>query len=168
VAACPKCGVNLPEYDGPTHRYFGASPACWAAYGKILEREYANQAFFKNHRMTVDAYALQHAVDGSPQAIQSVNIHLISATLIFKYKATANIVLHAMRDISKVAKTDSNLFKWLEPPDCVGAITVADITPLTQLNDHLSHIENWAKTSWQAWSQHHNVADNHLRQFEII
>ena len=168
MAACPQCGVDLPEYDGPTHRYFGASPACWAAYGKILEREYANPAFFKNHRMTVDAYALQHAGDDSPQAIQSVNIHLISATLIFKYKATANTALHAIRDISKSAKADSNLFKWLNPPHYLGAITVADIVPLTQLDDHLNYVENWAKTTWQAWSQHHNIAENHLRQVKVI
>ena len=85
MSACPQCGVDLPEEDGPIHRYFGASPACWAAYGQVLEREYADPAFFKNHRMTVDAYALQHPGDRSPQAVQSVNIDLISTTLIFKY-----------------------------------------------------------------------------------
>ena len=65
MSACPQCGVDLPDEDGPTHRYLGASPACWAAYCQALEREYADPAFFKNHRMTVDAYALQHPGDTS-------------------------------------------------------------------------------------------------------
>ena len=165
--ACPQCGVDLPDYDGPTHPYFGASPACWAAYGVILEREYSNPEFFKNHRMTVDAYALQHPGDKSPQAIQSVNIHLISSTLIFEHQA-ADRALNAMRKISTASKKDSHLFKWLEPPKNLGAITVTDVLPHTQVDDHLRTIEDWAKTTWQAWSIHHKVAEKHLRQFEIL
>jgi len=168
VPACPQCGVDFPEIDGPIHHYFVPSPACWAAYGEILEREYADSAFFKNHRMTVDAYALQHPGDGSPQAIQSVNIHLISTTLIFGHKATSEMALDAMRKISRVSKTDTDLFKWLTPPANLGAITVSDIVYLTELDDHLTHIEAWARCAWQAWSKHHNVAEDHLRQFGIL
>ena len=168
MTACPQCGVDLPDYDGPTHRYFGGSPACWAAYGLILEREYSNPEFFKNHRMTVDAYALQHPGDKSSQAVQSVNIHLISTTLIFGHNASNDKALNAMRKISAASKKDPNLFNYLEPPLSLGAITVKDVLPKTQADDHLKQIENWAKTTWQAWSNHHKTADDYLSQFEII
>jgi hypothetical protein len=36
---CPGYEVLVPEIDGPTHRYIGASAGCWAAYGKLLEKE---------------------------------------------------------------------------------------------------------------------------------
>ena len=29
---CPGCQAQLAPADGPTHRYIGASPACWALY----------------------------------------------------------------------------------------------------------------------------------------
>ena len=37
LETCPDCRVVLPRFDGPAHRYVGASPACWALYG-VLER----------------------------------------------------------------------------------------------------------------------------------
>jgi len=168
MSICPQCGVELPDYDGPTHRYFGASPACWAAYGKVLEREYSDPAFFKNHRMTVDAYALQHPGDKSAQAVQSVNIHLISTTLIFKYRANPDRALSAMQKISAASKKDKTLFKWLKPPKNLGGITVLDLLPITQLDNHLTHIQAWAHNVWQAWAEHHETADTHIKQFKII
>jgi len=168
MAQCPQCGVELPENDGPTHRYFGASPACWAAYGKVLEREYANPAFFQSHRMTVDAYALQHPGDRSPQAVQSVNVHLISATLIFKYKAPPKRAYQAMSKISAASKKDKNLFAWLKPPASLGKITVLDLLPITKVDDHLELIERWAQGAWQAWTEHHGAAEQHLQQFGFI
>ena len=59
-APCPGCGVVLPEYDGPTHPYIGASAACWALYGELLAHEYAELGYPECHRLTVDAYAVQH------------------------------------------------------------------------------------------------------------
>jgi len=168
MSLCPQCAVELPDYEGPTHRYFGASPACWAAYGKILEREYSDQAFFKNHRMTVDAYALQHPGDKSQQAVQSVNIHLISTTLLFKHKAKPGRALAAMRKISAASKKDLTLFNWLQPPKSLGKITVIDVLPVTQLEDYLNQIETWAHCAWQAWEDYHSVADAHLKTFEFI
>ena len=167
MTQCPQCGVELPESDGPTHRYFGASPACWAAYGKVLEREYADPAFFKNHRLTVDAYALQHPGDKSSQAVQSVNVHLISTTLIFKYKAPAKRAYQAMSKISAASKQDKNLFAWLKPPASLGDVTVLDLLPITEVDDHLALIERWAHSAWQAWAEHHNVAEQHLKQFKF-
>ena len=168
MSACPQCGVDLPDEDGPTHRYFGASPACWAAYGQVLEREYADPAFFKNHRMTVDAYALQHPGDRSPQAVQSVNIHLISTTLIFKYNAKSERELKAMQTISAASKKDKNLFEWLKPPASLGHVTVLELLPMTRLDDYLKAVEDWARSAWQAWESHHTIAETHLRRFGFI
>jgi hypothetical protein len=32
----PGCGALLARIDGPTHRYIGASPACWAIFTRLV------------------------------------------------------------------------------------------------------------------------------------
>ena len=61
-----------------------SSPSCWAAYGEVLAREYNDPAFMAAHRLTVDAYAVQHPGRPSPQSIQSVALHLISLCLVLE------------------------------------------------------------------------------------
>lgn len=34
----------MPEIEGPTHRYLGTSPGCWATRGEVPEREYSATA----------------------------------------------------------------------------------------------------------------------------
>ncbi|HLW73652.1 MAG TPA: DUF5946 family protein, partial [Gammaproteobacteria bacterium] len=77
MSRCLGCGAEFPDRDGPTHRYMESSPACWAAYGEVLEREYSDPGYYRVHRLSVDAYAVQHPGRPSPQTIQSVNLHLI-------------------------------------------------------------------------------------------
>src|SRR5690606_31620011 len=75
---CIGCGGLFPVIDGPTHRYMLCSPGCWACYGEVLAREYDDVLYWRVHGMTVDTYAVQHPGDGSPQAVRSVALHLIS------------------------------------------------------------------------------------------
>lgn len=60
LETCADCGISLAPVDTAAHAYLGASPSCWALYGEVLAREYCDPAYFRAHRMTVDAYAAQH------------------------------------------------------------------------------------------------------------
>lgn len=82
VERCPGCGVELPAFAGPVHRYMESSPSCWVAYGEVLARECSDPALMAAHRLTVDAYAVQHPGRPSPQSIQSVALHLISLCVV--------------------------------------------------------------------------------------
>jgi hypothetical protein len=53
---CPGCGVLLPESGGEIHRYIGASPECWTAFGEVSEKEYGDFRCARVHGLTVDAY----------------------------------------------------------------------------------------------------------------
>lgn len=79
---CFSCGALVPQTAGPTHRYMESSPGCWSVYGEVLVREYTDALYASLHRLTVDAYAVQHPGRPSPQSIQSVAVHLISLCLI--------------------------------------------------------------------------------------
>ncbi len=56
LRACVGCGALVPDLEGPAHRYIGASPGCWAAYGRLSEREASDFRFMRHHQLTVDAY----------------------------------------------------------------------------------------------------------------
>jgi hypothetical protein len=76
--ACFACaGVFAAEPGGANHAYMASSPACWAAYGLVLEKEYADPALFgRCHRLTVDAFAVQYPGDPAERhARQSFWVH---------------------------------------------------------------------------------------------
>jgi hypothetical protein len=124
---CPGCGVVLPAVDGPIHRYMESSPACWAKYGEVLAREYSDPQLMEEcHRLTTDAFAVQHPGQPSPQSIQSVAIHLIA--------------LHAVLDLGcrmsrrarsyRARRTTCNSNGWIVP-----RISVASPWPMSRAQD---------------------------------
>lgn len=98
-----------------------SSPGCWAAYGAVLEREYGNPALLETHRLSVDAYAVQHPGRPSRQSIQSVGLHLLRLILLFEHGLTAERANDAMLHLCRF----KHVFQWLEPPASRGSITVA-------------------------------------------
>jgi hypothetical protein len=41
----------VPDIDGPTHRYIGASPGCcWALYGELAEKEAVDFRYMRSHQ----------------------------------------------------------------------------------------------------------------------
>jgi len=149
---CIGCGALFPAIEGPTHRYMESSPACWAAYGEVLAREYTDLAYAENHRLGVDAYAVQHPGRPSPQSIQSVAVHLIRLCLLLEGELDLNRANEAMLRATEL----KNRFIWLEPPPNRGSITVADIHRASNSNDHVRRVRQWAESAWQAWSPHHS------------
>jgi hypothetical protein len=150
-ARCPGCGALFHMSDGPTHRYMESSPGCWAAFGEVLAREYSDPRYMAVHRMTVDAYAVQHPGHSSPQSIQSVAIHLIGLFLTLELRWPAIQVTAAIKRAA-----DTTTFWWVDPPDSRGAITVANVVPAQSPEKHASEVHAWAKSAWAAWFPHHD------------
>lgn len=128
-----------------------SSPACWAAYGEVLAREYSDPAYFQVHRLSVDAYAVQHPGHPNPQAIQSVAVHLIRLCLLLERGLPMDRANEAMLKASE----QEQKFVWLTPPASLGAVTVADVWKAETLEAHLAAVRRWAHAAWEAWSPHH-------------
>jgi Family of unknown function (DUF5946) len=152
---CPGCGGNFKAIEGPTHAYMISSPACWERYGRILAREYSDPVLLRTHRLSVDAYAVQHPGDGSRRAIQSVGLHL------------ARLMLQLDRTLEPPETNDIMLglggheasLPPLSAPDGY-TMTVLDIPLDGTTDDHAAAVRAWASATWCAWSAHHAVIND--------
>lgn len=150
---CFSCGGEYPDIDGPTHRYMKSTPGCWAIYGEVLAREYENPDLMEVHRLSVDAYAVQHPGGNDRQSIQSVGVHLLRLSLFIEYNLSPKNANAAML---KAAKHKQN-YTWLEPPESLGNITAADVHRTKDAEDHKKIVRAWANEAWMAWSAYHAV-----------
>ncbi|MDH3403856.1 MAG: DUF5946 family protein [Acidobacteriota bacterium] len=149
---CFSCGAVVADCDGPVHPYMASSPGCWAAFGEVLEREYSAAAYAKNHRLTVDAYAVQHPGEPSPQSVRSVALHLVSLHLVLE-RGVAHA--HATR-VLQAASRESPAFYRLVPPASLGTVTVRDVLDGRSAEEHLHAVARWAESAWLAWADWHD------------
>jgi len=117
----------------------------------LLTREYSDRAYARFHRLSVDAYAVQHPGSPSSEAIHSVAVHLCRLCMIFEGGLSIERANEVMVALHKVERK----FRWLEPPRSRGEVTVADVLVAQSVDEHLQCVERWARSSWEAWSAHH-------------
>ena len=143
---CFSCGGDFERCDGPTHKYMLSSPGCWKAYGELLAREYENtQLFGAVHRLTVDAYALQHPGDLSDRrATQSVWIHYAALHL-----ALVDEVSHATIPARMQALTNKT-FPPLPPVPPSHSVTLADVVA-EKASNHVLAVRTWAESAYGEW-----------------
>lgn len=148
---CPGCYTEYPETDGPIHAYMPSHPACFAAFNRLLVAEYSDLSLQATHRLTVDCWAVQHP--GNPEdrrAVQSVGLHLARLMLQLDNRYLPADSNQVMLDFSRYKHS----LIPLSPPQHF-SITVADIAPFAGTPDHCDKITQWAKATWQDWSEHH-------------
>ena len=164
LITCIGCGGQFPETNGPTHRYMESSPGCWACFGEVLAREYSDLQYQKVHRLTVDTYALQHPGQPSPQSIRSVALHSISLCAIFE----GGVEMSQATKIIEQAARQKERFAWLSPPSSMGALSIAEVHRAADAQDHARLVDQWARSAWSAWSEHHAVIRRWLSESWVI
>jgi len=153
MSNCPGCGLELPEFDGPTHEYLGASPACWALYGELLARDYGEYGMPGEHKFVVDAYAVQHPGKDERRTRQSVAVHLIRLCLMLERDREPS---HATGIMSRATNSGLSL-PWFDPVTPLGTITVQDVLAATGRDEHVAKAREWALDEWAAWSSQHQI-----------
>ncbi|MEM1310595.1 MAG: DUF5946 family protein [Cyanobacteria bacterium P01_H01_bin.153] len=129
----------IPNWSHPC--LSSASPGCWARYGEVLAREYANVQYFAIHAITVDAYAMQHPGTKSSQTINSVNLHL--ASLYAHYQN--HVEISQLSQLKQYLIQHQEQFRWLPPPADLGKITINDIWPAETAGQHRELVLQWGK-----------------------
>lgn len=150
TTVCYGCGAEVSAAPGPTHRYIGAAPGCWAIFGEVLARDYGELAMPLEHRFVVDAYAAQHPGHESLQAVRSVAVHLIALHLLLECglpprRVTAALGRHTKRpDLC-----------WLSPPQHRGSVTVLRVHAAHDPQQRAGICRQWGESVWAAWAPHH-------------
>ena len=153
LVPCPDCGLELPESDGPTHAYLGASAACWGVFGEVLAKEYQDARYFKVHQLTVDAYAAQHPGKPERRSIQSVALHLVGLYLALECGRPPAAIIEAHRACAARAQD----FIWLEPPAPPFDLTIQDVAAADTPQDHMELVHAYADAVWRSWTPHHGI-----------
>lgn len=140
---CDACGAVVE----------GGKAGCMTLFETILAREFSDYRYGKIHRLTVDAYSLQHSEEYMRSG-KSFAAHLTGA-----YAALAS------DDASSINHT---VQKWLsknpeieKPPQLPrqrGSLTIAFIHNATDVDEHIERVREWAHDVWDAWSEHHALA----------
>jgi hypothetical protein len=150
LAPCPGCRAVVPDIDGPTHAYIGASAGCWALWGEVQARAFGDLSLAAVMPLAVDAYAAQHPGARGRRQAQSVVVHLVSICLVLE---------HGLRPVDgirakQVLLADDPVFDWLVPPADPGSVTVLDLAE-PDSEDVAGTVYEWARSTWAAWSAHH-------------
>jgi hypothetical protein len=127
-----------------------SSPRCWAAYGRVLAREYGESALADVHRLSVDSYAAQHPGQPSPQSMKLVGVHLIRLCLTVERGFD---VRESSRTMVAVSKVKSG-FGWLEPPASLGSVNVGHVASAVSIDRHRKAVREWSQSVWAAWATH--------------
>lgn len=145
IELCIGCGAMFERLEGPTHAYMLSTPACWSAYGQVLLREYEDPALFAtSHRLTVDAYALQHpGAPGDRRAEQSMWLHFTSLQLIIRHQRPHSAGALAMKKLAGIT------FPPLPRPDAL-TVTVKDVID-AEPGLHHERVLAWAIDAHSAW-----------------
>lgn len=152
---CPNCRALLPPHDGPTHRYIGASAPCWAIYSALNVGEPA-VAPTHSAPLMVDAYAAQHYGEPSPQAIQSVAVHLIALYGVLEAGHSVEQVLWLRtRPLRDGKRPKHSRFHWLTPPDFSGKLTVAAIVQASTPTQRAEVMDQYVHQVWSVWGAIH-------------
>lgn len=123
---CPGCKASLEPIDGPTHRYIGASPACWQIYTTLGAGGYEVKGSGMYASLLVDAYAAQHPGTDSAQSRQSVAVHLVTLWAILRAGADIEKAIDIRVRAVSVGKRTGG-FEWLEPIPASYPLTVAGL-----------------------------------------
>lgn len=161
MQVCPDCKALVPDVGGPTHEYLGASSGCWKIYGEVLAKEYSDPAYMEVHRLTVDAYAVQHPGLPESRAIQSVNIHLLALYLVLEKQCDFSFATQLM---GKIIERKKGEFIWLDPPQTPYSVTVVDVVKANSPQEHKAIVEKWAEATWQAWQSHHATIESMAKE----
>ena len=148
LKACVGCGALVPDIEGPTHRYIGASPGCWAAYGRLSERETSDFRYMRHHQLTVDAYCVQHPGEPSSQSIRSVAVHLVGLHLQLERETPTEGLYTARQRIASLGKAGKLDLAWLEPPTFMGEVTVLRALEVEDPNGYGEVARMWAECVW--------------------
>lgn len=141
---CPECGA-----EG-----VGGEEGCEALFREVVERELSRPELFQAHRLTVDAYSLQHPSRYMKSAKSAV-AHLTGMCWAMEGADGP----HVARAVSRFLDGVQDLKRpEPPPPPSRGDWTVLHVYAARDSVAHVRRVKEWARSTWEAWRAHHEKA----------
>ena len=142
--SCPECGAEVP----------GGRAGCQQLFDEVLVREYSDYRYAREHRLTVDAYSLQHP-DEYMRSAKSYAAHLTGAYVAIEHGSVAE----ANRAILEWLNGSTSLQRPSQPPPGQrGSLTILHVHVATDPEDHVRRVREWAESAWASWRDFHTIA----------
>jgi len=141
---CPDCGAAV----------HGGRAGCQKLFDDVMAREFGDQRYAMEHRLTVDVYSLQHP-SKYMRSGKSYAAHLtgIFAALEGNAAAATNRAVQHWLSVSKtLTRPDS------PPPRQRGALTITHVHEARDPGEHIRRVREWAASTWDAWRGYRGVA----------
>lgn len=137
---CPLCGA--PDVGG--------LDGCRALFSSLAEKEFSNAPYFAFHRLTVDAYCLQHP-EIYMVSTKSAATHLAAMCWSLERGLTRNL-----HPLLKAFVDGPRVFTRIEPPIPLhrGSFTIADMVLADTLDEYEARAWTWARSAWVPWKDH--------------
>jgi hypothetical protein len=153
---CPDCGALLPPSSGAGHWYVGASAACWELFAALNNAGEPPLAPSALNGLLTDAYMVQHPGVPSPQAIQSVAVHLLVLYGVLERGVDPGRALWIrLQALDERHGPKHGRFSWLTPPSFAGSLTVADIVKQPTPGERTAVLQQYVTSIWSLWAARH-------------
>ena len=146
---CEACGASLPE-----------GTDCQGLFDEILAREFGDFRYGRLHRLTVDAYSLQHP-ERYMRSGKSFAAHLTGMCAALDGDLPHDI----NRSVQQWLNGPQRIPRPEEPPPGRrGELTIEYVFGAADPEEHLDRVTEWARSTWSAWSAYHDLAREWIEQ----
>ena len=141
--ACEDCGAVVEE----------GKAGCLRIFEEIIARDFSDYRYGRTHRLTVDAYALQHP-DRYMRSGKSFAAHLTGMCAALESE-DASVV---NRLVQKWLSTNPQIEKPARLPERRRVLTITYVRDAADADEYVRRVREWAREVWGAWSEHQDSA----------
>jgi Family of unknown function (DUF5946) len=131
---------------------------CKELFEAILAKEFSDYRYGKIHRLTVDAYCLQHP-DVYMVSAKSFAAHLVGMYCAMKYDGDADL----LKDLQKWLNGKKQLVKPAMLKE-FGDLTISHLAVAKDADDHSKLVKEWAESAWESYAVYHDLAKDWIEK----
>lgn len=143
VDVCEDCGAVVAE----------GKAGCLKLFEEVIAREFSDYNYGRIHRLTVDAYSLQHP-ERYMRSGKSFAAHLTGIYAALE----SEDALAVNQKMRKWLSANPKIEKHVGLPRRRGKLTITFIHSAACADEHTERVREWAREVWSAWSEHHALA----------
>lgn len=140
---CEDCGAPVA----------GGRDGCLKLFEEVIAREFSDYRYGRVHRLTVDAYSLQHP-DKYMRSGKSFAAHLTG----MRAAMESEDALTLNQTVQKWLSTNPKVEKPARLPARRGDLNVTYVHGAEDADEHVKRVREWARDVWGAWAEHHDLA----------